>query len=104
MRLDWGDIPLREETDTLHLRLGSSALGDGVASNIGNPHLTFFVEDAETADIASYGSRYETHPLFPRRVNVAIASVTARGNKGWGARPSPWRPSSATWTPAPMEG
>ncbi|MEE8276363.1 MAG: diaminopimelate epimerase [Alphaproteobacteria bacterium] len=79
VQLDWGDIPLSEETNTLHLRLGSSALGDGVASNIGNPHLTFFVEDAETADIASYGSRYETHPLFPRRVNVAIASVTARG-------------------------
>ncbi len=76
MRLDWHDIPLAEKTDTLHVRLGDGPLGDGVAGNIGNPHITFFVDDAETADLAHYGARYETHAMFPQRANVGIASVT----------------------------
>ena len=75
MRLDWRQIPLAGETDTLHVRLGDGPIGDGVAGNIGNPHITFFVDDAETADLAHYGARYETHPKFPQRVNVGIASV-----------------------------
>ncbi len=70
--LDWADIPLARETDTLHLPLD----GDPVATGMGNPHCTFFVADAEAVDLAAYG-RYEHDPLFPERTNVQVAHVVA---------------------------
>lgn len=69
--LDWTDVPLARETDTLHLPID----GDPVATGMGNPHCTFFVEDAEAADLTAYGA-FERHPLFPERTNVQVASVT----------------------------
>ena len=67
---DWRDVPLAEAADTLHLPVE----GDPVATGMGNPHCTFFVEDAETANLADY-ARFEHHPLFPDRTNVQVASV-----------------------------
>jgi diaminopimelate epimerase len=75
MRVNWHEIPMAEETDTLHVHLGDGSMPDGVAGNVGNPHITFFVDNAETTDLAHYGARYETHPQFPERVNVGIASI-----------------------------
>ena len=44
-RLDWADIPLSEERDTLHLGIGDGdTLSDPVAVNMGNPHCVFFVQ------------------------------------------------------------
>ncbi len=68
--LGWRDIPLAEEADTLSLPLD----GAPAATGMGNPHCTFFVEDAEAEDLAAYGARFEAHPLFPERTNVQIAS------------------------------
>lgn len=70
-RLLWNDIPLAVECDTLSLPLA----GNPVATNIGNPHCTFFIEDVETADLLEFGKIYETHQLFPERVNVQLAQV-----------------------------
>jgi diaminopimelate epimerase len=69
--LDWRAIPLAEDVDTLHLPIA----GDPVATGMGNPHCTFFVEDAEAVDLASFGSLHEHHPLFPERTNVQVVSV-----------------------------
>ena len=68
--LDWAGIPLARPMDTLHLPID----GDPVATGMGNPHCTFFVNDAEVADLAAYGA-HEHHPLFPERTNVQVASV-----------------------------
>lgn len=76
-RLDWRQIPLAREMDTLHIDLNLGPLSDPVAMNIGNPHATFFVPDAEAVDIADLGPQLEVHPLFPERVNVGVASLTA---------------------------
>ncbi|MEQ9643151.1 MAG: diaminopimelate epimerase [Alphaproteobacteria bacterium] len=76
-RLEWRQIPLAREMDTLHLDLSLGPLSDPVAMNIGNPHATFFVPDAEAVDIADLGPQLEVHPLFPERVNVGIASLSA---------------------------
>ena len=70
----WRDIPLAREVDTLRLPIP----GDPVATGMGNPHCTFFVEDAEALDLASFGAAHETHPLFPERTNVEIVEVLAR--------------------------
>jgi diaminopimelate epimerase len=72
--LAWDEIPLAEAMDTLHLPLD----GDPVATGMGNPHCTFFIDDAEGADIADIGPRIETHPLFPERTNVELVEVRGR--------------------------
>lgn len=69
---DWADIPLAHAMDTLYLPLP----GDPVATGMGNPHCTFFVEDAEAVDLATLGPATEHDPLFPQRTNVQVASVT----------------------------
>ena len=69
--LDWAEIPLAEPTDTLELPIE----GGPVATGMGNPHCTFFVEDAEAVALATFGPRYEHHPLYPQRTNVQVASL-----------------------------
>ncbi len=69
--LDWQDIPLARKLDTLQLPLD----GAPVATSMGNPHCTFFVDDAEQVDLASFGPTIEHHALFPQRTNVQVAHV-----------------------------
>ncbi len=71
-QLDWHDIPLASEMDTLALPIA----GAPTATGMGNPHCTFFVEDAEAIDLTKRGAEIERHPLFPHRTNVQFASVT----------------------------
>ena len=68
----WSEIPLAVECETLHLPLE----GDPVATNVGNPHCTFFVDNAEKYDLNDYGKRFEKHPLFPHGTNIQIVNVT----------------------------
>ena len=69
--LDWRDIPLSKEVDTLHLPLE----GDPIATGMGNPHCTFFTEKLELVDIEAIGKVIENHPLFPQGTNVQFASI-----------------------------
>jgi diaminopimelate epimerase len=71
-QLDWAEIPLARAMDTLTLPLD----GGPTATGMGNPHCTFFVEDAEAIDLATLGPRVEHDPLFPQRTNVQFATVT----------------------------
>ncbi len=70
-QLDWSDIPLAEAMDTLELPIE----GGPTATGMGNPHCTFFVEDAEAVPLDQFGPRYEHHPLYPERTNVQVASL-----------------------------
>ncbi|UUV05885.1 diaminopimelate epimerase [Ruegeria sp. YS9] len=70
-QLDWREIPLAEEMDTLELPIE----GTPTATGMGNPHCTFFVENAEAIPLAEFGARYEYHPLYPERTNVQVAQV-----------------------------
>jgi diaminopimelate epimerase len=72
---DWEQIPLSHAMDTLELPIE----GAPTATGMGNPHCTFFVEDAEAVDLAAIGQAHEHHPLFPERTNVQVASVVAPG-------------------------
>ncbi len=69
--LDWTDIPLSRELDSLSLPID----GAPVATGMGNPHCTFFVEDADAVDLEARGAEMEHHPLFPNRTNVQFAHV-----------------------------
>ncbi len=79
-RLDWRDIPLVQESDTLHLELAVGSLGDPVAVNVGNPHCVFFVEDAEAVPLAELGPQVEHHALFPERCNVPVTQILPDGS------------------------
>ncbi|MCA0907885.1 diaminopimelate epimerase [Ruegeria marisrubri] len=70
-QLDWREVPLTEEMDTLELPIE----GTPTATGMGNPHCTFFVENAEAIPLAEFGARYEYHPLYPERTNVQVAQV-----------------------------
>jgi diaminopimelate epimerase len=72
---DWARIPLAQAMDTLHLPIA----GDPVATGMGNPHCTFFVEDTEAVDLADFGPPHEHHPLFPERTNVQVVQVLSPG-------------------------
>ncbi len=80
-RFAWDEIPLaRPAADTRSIDL-TFALPDGrVLSepsvvNVGNPHCIFWVLDADSYDLAAFGSELEHHPLFPERANISLAEI-----------------------------
>lgn len=82
-RLNWREIPLSEEMDTLRLELkvgpyDAPLYHTPCAVSMGNPHVVFFVDDVEAVDVAATGSLIENHPLFPEGVNVEFAQVIDR--------------------------
>jgi diaminopimelate epimerase len=74
-RLEWNQIPLSEKRDTLHVGLEIGPLADPACVSMGNPHVVFFVPDADAVDIRALGPKIENHPLFPERVNVSVAQM-----------------------------
>ncbi|GAA4220645.1 diaminopimelate epimerase [Sagittula marina] len=74
--LDWAAIPLARDVDTLHLPID----GDPVATSMGNPHCTFFVDDAEAVDLTTFGPGIEHDPLYPERTNVQVASLVGENH------------------------
>src|SRR3712207_3655349 len=74
-RFGWEEIPLAYPMDTASMPVGWEDLSHPFAVNVGNPHVVFFVEDAEAVDLQRLGPLIETDPLFPERINVNIASV-----------------------------
>jgi diaminopimelate epimerase len=76
-RFGWDQIPLAYAMDTARLPVGWDELADGVAVNVGNPHIIFFVDNCDGVDLARLGPQIEHDPLFPERVNVNVATVEA---------------------------
>jgi diaminopimelate epimerase len=75
---EWREIPLAraEDTDCVDLTLGPLSMP--VCTNIGNPHATFFVDDAEVVELAALGPILENHALFPQRANIGVAAIRDR--------------------------
>ena len=74
-RLDWQEIPLAQETDTLALDLTSGPLAGPTAVSMGNPHAVFFVDDAEAVPLDELGPGLEHHAMFPERANIGVAQI-----------------------------
>lgn len=74
-RFGWDEIPLARAMDTLELDLALGPLEKPTAVNIGNPHVVFFVADAEAVPLDELGPVLESDPLFPERANIGVAEV-----------------------------
>lgn len=72
-QLNWAEVPLAYAVDTISLPIE----GAPVATGMGNPHCTFFVDDAEAVDLTTRGAEVEHNPLYPQRTNVQFASLVA---------------------------
>jgi diaminopimelate epimerase len=78
-RLDWREIPVAEACDTNHMPVGLGPLKDPVGTNMGNPHATFFVDDADRIPLAELGPRLEHDRFFPERANIGVAALLGEG-------------------------
>lgn len=56
------------------------AFGQGTIVNVGNPHIVFFVDNAEAIKLAEIGPTVENHVMFPGRTNVEFAHVKNDGS------------------------
>ena len=74
-RFGWEEIPLAYAMDTAAMPVGWEDLREPFAVNVGNPHVVFFVPEANAIDLARLGPLIEADPLFPERVNVEVASL-----------------------------
>ena len=79
-RLGWHDIPLKgnppdHPDPTLRINREWGVLKNPTATNMGNPHVTFFVENIDAIPIEQLGPMIENDSLFPNRVNVGVAQI-----------------------------
>lgn len=73
---DWAAIPLAREINTLDLPIGHGPLSHGVASCIGNPHVTFFVPELAGLEVKDLAHPVLVDPLFPEQVDVGLSEET----------------------------
>jgi diaminopimelate epimerase len=73
-RFGWDDIPLAYPMDTAALPMAWDGLEHPMALNVGNPHLVFFVPDAQAVPLDVLGPRIENDPAFPDRINVNVTT------------------------------
>ncbi len=83
--LDWTQIPLAEDMDTRGIELQVGPIDAPLfhtpgAVSMGNPHVVFFVPDAEAVAVREVGSLVEHHPMFPEGVNVGFAEPRVDGS------------------------
>ena len=72
----WKDIPLSMNISEINFE--ELTLKNGLAINIGNPHIVFFVKDLDAVDINKIGPLIENNSLFPEKVNVEICQLKNR--------------------------
>jgi diaminopimelate epimerase len=75
-KTDWKDIPLSRKISTLKLPFA----GSPTATNFGNPHCTFFVDDLNEIDIQDKGPTIENNSLFPEKTNVQFVQILDKTN------------------------
>ena len=76
----WNEIPLNKELNTKNLNFkildkkNNEFIG-GIAINVGNPHIIFFVKNIDDFDLKKIGPEIENNNLFPEKCNVTLANV-----------------------------
>ena len=79
-KIKWNEIPISKNKNTKNLGIkitdenNNEHIG-GIAINVGNPHVIFFVESIDNFNIKKVGPVIENNKLFPEKCNVTIAQV-----------------------------
>ena len=76
---EWNKIPLSYSMPTNPIPMAWGELENPVALNVGNPHVVFFVENADGINLDELGPRIEHDPVFPHRINVNVAEIQPDG-------------------------
>ena len=76
----WNEIPLVEDLNTKNLNIkilnkDNKEHFGGIAVNVGNPHVVFFVDNIEDYDLGKIGPEIENHKFFPEKCNVTLAKI-----------------------------
>ena len=45
---------------------------------MGNPHAVTFIDDTDSLEIEKIGPKFETHKLFPKKINTEFAQIVDR--------------------------
>ena len=82
-KTNWQEIPLNKELDTEDLKIeiidkDKKKYTGGIAINVGNPHVVFFINDIENFDLKIIGPKIENLELFPEKCNITLAEVVNR--------------------------
>ena len=76
---EWDQVPVTYAMPTNPMPMAWGELHSPVALSVGNPHVVFFVENADGIDLDELGPRIEHDPVFPDRINVNVAEVHPDG-------------------------
>lgn len=80
-RLTKGEIPVGGDptapANPIDITLPDGRTFVGTCVSMGNPHVVIFVDNLADVALADVGPQLETHPLFPKKVNVEFAQVLA---------------------------
>ena len=76
---EWERVPVTYPMPTNPMPIAWGELRNPIGLNVGNPHVVFFVENADSIDLDELGPRIEHDPVFPERINVNVAEVHPDG-------------------------
>tara|TARA_Y100000991_G_C21928182_1_gene329613 strand:- start:313 stop:1140 length:828 start_codon:yes stop_codon:yes gene_type:complete len=77
-KFDWKEIPLSKNIDTLNLDLNYDYLKNGLALNIGNPHLIFFADTLDMKMLKKDSEKIKKSKLFSEGVNISVVKVNSK--------------------------
>ncbi len=72
---DWKKIPLSKEINTLNIPIKIEGCTEGVAVNIGNPHVVFFGNNIDNIKLNDIGPSIENNKLFKNKTNVEFVEI-----------------------------
>ncbi|MDC3131962.1 diaminopimelate epimerase [Pelagibacteraceae bacterium] len=71
----WDRIPLSSQMDTMEIPIFIKGYSNGVAVNVGNPHIVFFGESISETNLDEIGPSIENHKFFPMKTNVELVEI-----------------------------
>ncbi|PPR46073.1 MAG: Diaminopimelate epimerase [Alphaproteobacteria bacterium MarineAlpha5_Bin8] len=72
---NWQKIPLSQKVDTLNMPIEINGFENGIAVNVGNPHIVFFGKDIDRVKLNEIGPNIENNNLFPNKTNLEIVEI-----------------------------
>ena len=79
-KTNWDEIPLIKKIDTSNLNYkiidnNNKEYFGGIAVNVGNPHVIFFINNIENFNLEKIGPEIENDKLFPEKCNITLAKI-----------------------------